>query len=267
MLGRDIGSVARQGATGFGAKGGGAVEPLLAVEALAEPPRVRGVDLSVGKGEIVGLSGLLGSGRTETARMLFGVDAPDSGRIMLDGRSFAPHTPHDAIVAGVGFCTEDRKAEGIVPEMSVRENLTLALLPALAHAGVVDEAAQARGVEQFIARRGSRCAGPDQPIRQLSGGNQQKVLLARWLCMDPRLLILDEPTRGIDVGAKAEIQALIRELARDGLGVLMISSEVEEIVEGADRAYVMRDGRTVAALDGAALTERNVMAAMAQGDE
>ncbi len=266
MLGRDIGSVARQGATGFGAKGAGAAETLLAVEALAEAPRVRAVDLSVGKGEIVGLSGLLGSGRTETARMLFGVDAPDSGRITLDGRGFTPRAPHDAITAGVGYCTEDRKAEGIVPEMSVRENLTLALLPALARAGVVDEAAQARIVETFITRLGIRCAGPDQPIRQLSGGNQQKVLLARWLCMNPRLLILDEPTRGIDVGAKAEIQALIRELARDGLGVLMISSEIEEIVEGADRAYVMRDGRTVAALDGDALTEQNVMTAMAQGD-
>ena len=266
MLGRDVGTVARQGTTGFGAKGGGDAEALLAVAGLAAPPHVRAVDLRVGRGEIVGLSGLLGAGRTETARMLFGIDAPDGGTVTLDGRAFAPRTPHDAIAAGVGFCTEDRKAEGIVPDMSVRENLTLALLPTLARAGIVDEAAQARIVERFVTRLGIRCTGPDQPIRQLSGGNQQKVLLARWLCMDPRLLILDEPTRGIDVGAKAEIQGLIRELARNGLGVLMISSEVEEIVEGADRAYVMRDGRTVAELHGAALTERNVLGAMAHGD-
>ena len=266
MLGRDIGSVARQGATGFGAKADGAAGPLLTIDELAAPPLLRGASLAVGKGEIVGLSGLLGSGRTETARVLFGADRPVAGRITLAGKPFAPHSPRDAIAAGVGFCTEDRKSEGIVPEMSVRENLTLALLPALARAGIVDEAAQLRIVQTFITRLGVRCSGPEQPIRQLSGGNQQKVLLARWLCMDPKLLILDEPTRGIDVGAKAEIQALIRGLAHAGLGVLMISSEVEEIVEGADHAYVMRDGCTVAALRGAALTEQNVMAAMAHGD-
>jgi ribose transport system ATP-binding protein len=129
----------------------------------------------------------------------------------------------------------------------------------------VDEGAQRQVVDRFIRRLGVRCASPDQPIRELSGGNQQKVLLARWLCMNPKLLILDEPTRGIDVGAKAEIQALIRELADGGLAVLMISSEVEEVVEGADRAFVMRDGRTVAELSGAALTEDALMAAMAHG--
>ncbi|HET6806559.1 MAG TPA: sugar ABC transporter ATP-binding protein, partial [Frateuria sp.] len=267
MLGRDIGSVARQGATGFGAKGHGAAETLLAVEGLAAPPLVRNATLQVGKGEIVVLSGLLGSGRTETVRVLFGVDAPSGGSMSLQGRSFRPRGPQDAIAAGIGFCTEDRKAEGIVPDMSVRENMTLALLPALARVGVVDEDAQKRIVERFIARLGIRCTGPEQPIRQLSGGNQQKVLLARWLCMDPRLLILDEPTRGIDVGAKAEIQKLIRELAGEGLGVLMISSEMEEVVEGADRVYVMRDGCTLAELGGDALTERNVMAAMAHGGE
>jgi len=220
-----------------------------------------------GQGEIVGLAWLLGSARTETARILFGADAPSQGRMTLHGKRFVPRQPQDAIGAGIGFCTEDRKIEGIIPEMSVRENITLALLPALTRNGIVDEAAQARIVERFINRLGIRCSGPDQPIRQLSGGNQQKVLLARWLCMDPKLLILDEPTRGIDVGAKAEIQALIRELAREGLGVVMVSSEVEEIVEGSDRAYVMRDGRTVAELSGESLNERGVLAVMAHGAE
>ena len=149
---------------------------------------------------------------------------------------------------GVGYCSEDRKADGIVPDMSVRENLTLAILPRLVAMGVIDEARQRAIVEKFMKRLAIKASGPEQKIRELSGGNQQKVLLARWLCADPKLLILDEPTRGIDVGAKAEIQSLIRELADQGLGVLMISSELEEIVEGADRVFVLSDGRTVADL-------------------
>ena len=266
MLGRDLSTVARRGATAFGGKHEAAGRPVLEVEGLRAGPRVRDVTLAVRRGEIVGLAGLLGAGRTESVRALFGADAREGGRMRLDGHEFAPRDPADAIRAGIGFCTEDRKAEGIVPEMSVRENLTLALLPHLTRAGVVDEARQARIVARFIERLGIKCAGPDQPIGQLSGGNQQKVLLARWLCTDPRLLILDEPTRGIDVGAKAEIQSLIRALSEEGLGVLMVSSEIEEIAEGADRAYVLRDGRTVAELAGPALDEHAVMDAMAHGD-
>ena len=265
MLGRDLSSVARAGATAFGAKRGQHGAALLAVQDLRAGSRVQGVSLDVGQGEVVGVAGLLGAGRTETARALFGADLRDGGRVTLDGRDFAPQGPGDAIRAGIGFCTEDRKAQGIVPELSVRENLTLALLPRLTRAGVVDEGRQAAIVAQFIKQLDIRCAGPEQPVGQLCGGNQQKVLLARWLCTDPRLLILDEPTRGIDVGAKAEIQALIRELAASGLGVLMISSEIEEIVEGADHAYVLRDGRTVARLADAGLSEHAVMDAMAHG--
>src|SRR6185295_6876006 len=128
--------------------------------------------------------------------------------------------PADAIAKGLGYSPEDRKVEGIIPDMSVRENLTLALLPQLARSGIVDEARQREIVTRFIAMLGVKCSSPDQKIRELSGGNQQKVLLARWMCMNPKLLILDEPTRGIDVGAKAEIQALIRSLSDQGLGVL-----------------------------------------------
>src|SRR6202011_3704452 len=132
-----------------------------------------------------------------------------------------------------------------VPDMSVRENLTLALLPRLARAGILEEEEQRKVVNAFIERLRIKCTSPDQQIRELSGGNQQKVLLARWLCMNPKLLILDEPTRGIDVGAKREIQNLISALAADGLGVLMITSEMEELVEGSDRVFVLREGRTV----------------------
>jgi ribose transport system ATP-binding protein len=240
---------------------------LIEAEGLSVGQRVRDARLAVRKGEIVGLAGLLGSGRTEVARMLFGADRPDAGTIKVEGAPVAFRSPQDAIARGLGFCTEDRKVEGIVPEMSVRENLTLALLPRLAKAGIVDEEEQRRIVTRFIARLGIKTAGPEQRIRELSGGNQQKVLLARWLCMQPRLLILDEPTRGIDVGAKAEIQKLIDELAREGLGVLMISSELEEITEGADRVFVLRDGRTVAELGHHEATEANILAAMADAPE
>ncbi len=195
-----------------------------------------------------GSPGLLGSGRTETARAVFAADRADGGTIRFGGHDEHFPTPAAAIAAGMGFCSEDRKIEGIVPDMSVRENLTLALLPQLSRSGVVDEARQREIVLRFIAKLGVKCSGPEQKIRELSGGNQQKVLLARWMCMNPKLLILDEPTRGIDVGAKAEIQALIRQLADQGLGVLMISSELEEVIEGSDRVFVLRDGRTVAEL-------------------
>ena len=265
MLGRDLRAVAKGGTTGFGAKSRGAHRPVVEARHLARAPLVADVSFSVGAGEIVGLSGLLGSGRTESVRLLFGADRADGGSMALDGRPFAPREPRDAIAAGLGFCTEDRKREGIVPDLSVRENMTLALMPRLTAAGIVDEVRQRAVVERFVHRLGIRCSSPEQPIRELSGGNQQKVLLARWLCTDPQLLILDEPTRGIDVGAKGEIQALIRELAEGGLAVLMVSSEIEEIVEGADRAAVLRDGRTVAHHGGADLTEERVLDAMAHG--
>jgi ribose transport system ATP-binding protein len=228
---------------------------------------VQDVNLDVRAGEIVGLAGLLGSGRTESVRVIFGADRAERGRVALAG---APHPiaePADAIRAGIGFLSEDRKLEGIVPDLSVRENLTLALMPQLARRGIVDEARSRAIVDRFIKRLGIKCSGPEQKIRELSGGNQQKVLLARWLCMNPRLLILDEPTRGIDVGAKAEILGLVRELAAQGLGVLMISSELEEIIEAASRVFVLREGRSVAELEGQAITEPAIMAAMAHGNE
>jgi len=242
-------------------------EPVLKVRDLAVGRKVRDVSFEVRAGEIVGLAGLLGAGRTESARAVFGADRADAGTIRFAGSDNAITQPSEAIRAGMGFCSEDRKLEGIIPDMSVRENMTLALMPQLVRRGIVDEARSREIVGQFIKRLGIRCTGPEQRIRELSGGNQQKVLLARWLCMNPRLLILDEPTRGIDVGAKAEILNMIRELAGHGLGVLMISSELEEIVEAASRIFVLRDGRTVAELKGEAANEQSVMAAMAHGHE
>ncbi|MGL4238376.1 sugar ABC transporter ATP-binding protein [Tabrizicola sp.] len=265
MLGRDV--ARRDGhATGFGLPANPAPgETLFDAQGLSDGAAVRDVSLSVRKGEIAALAGLLGAGRTETARMVFGARRAASGNMTLEGRSFSPAKPVDAIAEGIGFCTEDRKTEGIVPDMSIAENMMLALMPRLSRMGVVDRAAQEALVARFISQLGIKCTGPDQRIRELSGGNQQKVLLGRWLAMDPRLLILDEPTRGIDVGAKDEIQRMIRELADKGLAVLMISSELEEVVEGADRVFVLRDGISVADLTRGEASENAVMAAMAEG--
>ena len=265
MLGRDVSQVAKS-ATAFGARKGKIGETVLSVKNLSAGHKVQDVSFSVKAGEIVGLAGLLGAGRTETARLVFGADAKRGGEMTLDGQNLNPREPIEAIARGIGFSTEDRKVEGIIPDMSVAENLTLALMPQLTKAGIVDEKKQRVIVEKFIQRLGVKCTGPDQRIRELSGGNQQKVLLARWLAMNPKMLILDEPTRGIDVGAKAEIQALIKELADEGLSVLMISSELEEVIEGSDRVFVLREGRNVSELSGRQISEAAVMAAMAHGE-
>ncbi|HVG00351.1 MAG TPA: sugar ABC transporter ATP-binding protein [Chloroflexia bacterium] len=267
MLGKELGEVRRSGATGFGEGTHHAEDQLLDAEGLRRDRVLQGASLSVRAGEIVGLAGLLGSGRTETARAVFGADPIQGGEVRVDGKAVRFKSPRDAIRAGLGFCTEDRKTEGVIPYMSVRENLTLALLPTLTRYGIVQHDKQQAIVDRFIERLGIKTSGPDQKIRELSGGNQQKVLLARWLCMNPRLLILDEPTRGIDVGAKGEIQALINELADGGLGVLMISSEIEELTEGSDRIVVLREGKTVAELSHEQVTQSAIMGAMAHGAE
>ncbi len=266
MLGKELGEVQRSGQTGFNASEHHVEELLLETRQLKRGQALRGASLSIRVGEIVGLAGLLGAGRTETARVIFGADPVDEGEIRLEGRPVHFNSPADAIRAGIGFCSEDRKAEGIIPFLSVRENLTLAALPVLSRHGVVSAEKQKQLVDRFIKRLGIKLANPEQKIRELSGGNQQKVLLARWLCLHPRLLLLDEPTRGIDVGAKGEIQRLINDLADNGLSVLMISSELEELVEGSDRVVVMRDRRTVAELQREEISQDSIMAVMAHGD-
>jgi galactofuranose transport system ATP-binding protein len=264
MLGRDLETV-RARSTGFSAAHAAAGDVVLSAEGLRIGNKVRDARVEVRERQIVGLAGLLGSGRTEVARAVFGADPPDAGKIEVSGRPVSLQEPAEAITLGIGYCSEDRKADGIVPDMSVRENMTLAILPRLTSMGIVDEARQREIVDKFMKRLAIKASSAEQKIRELSGGNQQKVLLARWLCTDPKLLILDEPTRGIDVGAKAEIQALIRELADQGLGVLMISSELEEITEGADRVFVLSDGRTVADLLHAEASAGAIIEAMAHG--
>ncbi len=225
--------------------------------------RVRDVSLTVREGEISGLAGLLGSGRTETARLIFGADKMERGTMRLAGSERTYREPADAIADGIGLVSEDRKIDGIVPDMSIRENMTLALLPRLKKAGIVDRARQDEIVTRYIRALGVKCASPDQPIKELSGGNQQKVLLARWLATEPRVLIVDEPTRGIDIGAKSEILKLLRSLADEGLSVLMISSELEELLAAADRVTVLSDGTSVKTLPRKDLSEAALLAAMA----
>jgi len=268
MLGKQREELQRKGATAFGEhhETKREAQPLLRAENLTRGRKLNRVSLDAARGEIVGMAGLLGSGRTETARAIFGADRVDEGTVYLEDKQLSLRTPNDAIDAGLAFLSEDRKAEGIIPELSVRENLTLAALPSLSSAGVVSRAKQTEIVEKFMKRLGIKAASVEQKIRELSGGNQQKVLLARWLCKNPKFLILDEPTRGIDIGAKAEIQSLVNELAEAGLGVLMISSELEELVEGSSRVLVMRDGQLVAELRGAQITQDNIIRAMAEGD-
>jgi ribose transport system ATP-binding protein len=268
MLGKDLSDVSQHGQTSFSAEAHHAEQAvILEARDLRRGRVLQGASVEVHAGEIVGLGGLLGSGRSEVARAIFAADSLESGEVSIAGQRVHFHSPADAIKAGIGLCSEDRKAEGIIPYLSVRENLTLAALPTLTSYGFVSRKRQQEIVERFIQRLGIKTAGPDQLIRELSGGNQQKVLLARWLCLNPRLLLLDEPTRGIDVGAKAEIQALIEELAESGLGVLMISSELEELTEGSDRIVVLRDGQTVASLSHSEASQAALMAAMAQGND
>lgn len=268
MLGRQREEVEKRGATAFGEHQAAKESiPLLQTENLNLSLRVKDVSLAAGRGEILGMAGLLGSGRTDVARTIFGAEKADSGKVRFEGRELNLRSPNDAINAGIAFLSEDRKAEGIVPDWSVRENLTLAALPALTTFGIVSRPKQTEIVNKFMKRLGIKASSSEQKIRELSGGNQQKVLLARWLCKNPKFLIMDEPTRGIDIGAKGEIQKIVNELANEGVGVLMISSELEELVEGSSRIVVMRDKKVVAELQRAEISQDAIINAMAEATE
>jgi ribose transport system ATP-binding protein len=266
MLGRSVGDIRERGATTFGATEHAAsagAEPLLRAEHLTGAQRLRDVSVSIRPGEVVGLAGLLGSGRSETARAIVGAFPLSDGTVVLAGRPVRRGSVPAAMRAGISMLAEDRKTDGIIPNLSVRENIVLAALPGLSRLGVVSRAKQDEVVERFMTRLRIKASSPDQKVSELSGGNQQKVLLARWLATEPKVLLLDEPTRGIDVGAKAEVQALIDELAADGLAVLLISSDLEELVDGSDRVVVLRDGAVVTELTGDDVGEEQVLAAIA----
>ncbi len=215
--------------------------PLVSAAGLGRKGAVAPFDLDIHEGEVIGLAGLLGSGRTETARLIAGADRHDTGTIAFDGRRIGGHSPRTAAARGIGFCPENRKTEGLVGDLTVAENMILAMQASRGWARAIPPARRSELVAEFIDKLDIRPANPDLPVRHLSGGNQQKVLLARWMLIEPRLLILDEPTRGIDVGAKADIQRLVAELSDAGMAVLFISAELDEVTRLSDRIAVLRD--------------------------
>jgi ribose transport system ATP-binding protein len=264
MLGRDLGEVRTEGLTKFSGDHHTAdARPVLSARNLTVPHKLHDVSVDIRPGEVVGLGGLLGSGRTETAKAISGALPTRAGTVVVAGAPLRGGSTPAAIRAGISLLPEDRKSEGIVPGLSVRENIALAALPRLSRFGLVSEARVDSVVDTFVRRLRIKASSPHQKVGELSGGNQQKVLLARWLAMNPRVLLLDEPTRGIDVGAKAEVQKLVDELAADGLGVLLISSDLEELIEGSDRVVVLKDGAVVGELTGDDVTEEKLMRTIA----
>lgn len=225
------------------------------------------LDLDIFSGEIIGLAGLLGSGRTETARLLFGIDSTDGGTILCDGKPLALTSPRRAIENRFGFCPEDRKVEGIIPDLSVRENIILALQARKGWLRSLSRKAQNEIALGYIKALNIATPDAERPIKFLSGGNQQKAILARWLASQPRFLILDEPTRGIDVGAKFEIEKLMNSLASEGVAILFISSELEEVVRASHRVVVLRDHKKISELRGEEISEARIMHAIAAPHE
>jgi ribose transport system ATP-binding protein len=222
---------------------------LLEIRGLDSTDKLRGIDLQVRRGEIVGLAGLMGSGRSELARAIFGIDPIDSGEILIRGRPVAIHGPDDAIAAGIALIPEDRRAQGLTLDHTVRENFLLPMLGRVSRAGFVDDREGDRLTESFVRRLTIHLRSINQPVRLLSGGNQQKVVIAKWLGTEPQILIMDEPTAGVDVGTKAEIVNMIRAFAEAGNGVIIISSELPELLAVSDRVLILREGSIERELD------------------
>jgi ABC-type sugar transport system ATPase subunit len=222
---------------------------LLQVQGLSYRSRVQDISFTLHAGEILGIAGLVGSGRTELAHTIFGITPATAGQITLAGRPVAITSAAQARDLGIAHIPEDRGLQGLIRPQTIRENVSLALLDKLSSGSFIRRTAESLLASESIKKFGIRARGPEQTVRQLSGGNQQKVVLAKWLATNPRVLIMDEPTRGIDVGAKAEIHALISRLAQQGMAILMISSELPEVLGMSDRVLVMNGGRVVARFD------------------
>jgi L-arabinose transport system ATP-binding protein len=253
MVGRELGSV-------FGEldRKGDIGETILSVSGLGNAS-IHDVSFELRKGEILGLAGLVGAGRTEVVRAIFGADPVETGEIRLDGKRVSINSPERAIDLGIGLCPEDRKLQGIVPKRSIRDNISMVVLRRLTRFGFVPRKTEASLVEDGIRALRIRTPNADKHIAELSGGNQQKAILARWLAMEPRILILDEPTKGIDVGAKSEIYRIIYDLAAKGLGLIVISSELTELIGLCDRILVMRNGSIAGTLDQEEATEDSIL--------
>ena len=252
MVGRDV-------AEDRHAKDGDDLPVALEAKNLTCPPVVRGADLTLRAGEVLGVAGLMGAGRTELARLLAGIDRPDAGSMTLFGEIYAPKSIADGLAAGVAYVSEDRKGLGLVLQLSVTDNIALPSLSSLANKGFVPMGEVAAFAKDWMAKLGVRAANPNVAVETLSGGNQQKVALAKWLAIRPRVILLDEPTRGVDVGAKAEIYALIRQLAEDGTAVLAISSELPELLQISDRIAVMAQGQIAGVVPASEATEESLL--------
>jgi len=254
MVGREVVSI-------FPARKPPADEVVLELKRVGRKPRFNRISFQVKRGEIVGLSGLIGAGRTEVARAIFGADPIDEGEICFQGEILCAHRPDTAIRRGIGLLTEDRKSQGLLLNMTVRENITLANLARIVRTGFISRSKERDGVQPLVDSLRIKTPSVDQSILNLSGGNQQKTIVARWLFTESRFLIFDEPTRGIDVGAKAEIYQLIVDLAAQGKSILVISSELPEILGLCHRIYVMREGSVAGEFAGASTGQEELLAA------
>lgn len=248
-------------------------EELISTQAYLKMSHITGnnavadMNLEINRGEVTGLSGLLGSGRSEVARLIFCIDQIESGEMTLDGKKVELKNPLSAIRSGFAFCPENRKTEGIIGDLSVRDNIILALQAKQGMFKTISPSEAEKLAQQFIAELEIKTPSSFQLVKNLSGGNQQKVILARWLATNPNLLMLDEPTRGIDIGTKAEIQKIVVDLARKGMALLFISSEIDEMMRCCDRIFVLRDKKKVAELSRGEITESEIMNQIAGGDQ
>lgn len=248
-------------------------DEVMRVTGLTRKGKFHDVSFALRSGEILGLAGLIGAGRTEVARAIFGADRLDAGQIELNGKSVRVKDPKTAIRLGISYLTENRRLEGLFHGMSIRENTSVTHLRRFTRLGMMDRKAESLETEGFRERLKIQTPDIARQVSTLSGGNQQKVVLARWLAINPKVLMIDEPTRGIDVGAKSEIYSLLRDLASKGVAILLISSELPEIMGISDRIVVMYEGRITGVLAGTRMTQENIMAlasgqqTLTQGDE
>lgn len=244
----------------------GEKEPLIEAKGLSHQGTIKPFDLVVNKGEVIGMTGLLGSGRSELVRTLYGADRADTGVLKINGKEVKINTPLDAMKQGMAYLPEDRKKEGIIADLSVRENIIIALQAKKGMFKLLSRKQMEEFADEYIKLLQIKTASRETPVKSLSGGNQQKVIIARWLLTNPDYLILDEPTRGIDVGTKTEIQKLVLQLADDGKAVTFISSEIEEMLRTCSRMAVLRDGSKVGEIEGEDLSQESIMKAIAGGD-
>ena len=241
--------------------------PVIEAEELGHKGTIKPFDMTINKGEFVGFTGLLGSGRSELVRAIYGADKADSGKLKVNGKEVKIHAPIDAMKLGMAYLPEDRKKDGIIADLSVRENIIIALQAKKGMFHPMSRKEMDEAADKYIKMLQIKTASRETPIKSLSGGNQQKVIIGRWLLTNPDFLILDEPTRGIDIGTKTEIQKLVLDLADQGMSVAFISSEVEEMLRTCSRMAVMRDGRKVGEISGDELSQEGIMKAIAGGEE